>query len=113
MATIHQTTQSRYIERDQRLKYSGKTLNIFWEDPQHSLHSWKELSGTPNPPYFEEAKLLQDGWIRKCKDPNKLGGRTYYQFLLPAFGKEATANGARYDIYGEYSSLQKACLARE
>jgi hypothetical protein len=108
MSTIHHTLQFRYIERDRR-----PTDGLHWEDPQHSLHSWKELSGTPNPPYLEGSQLLQDGWIRKCKAPKKLGGYTYYEFLLSSFGKEATANGARFDIYGQYSSLQKACLTRE
>jgi hypothetical protein len=108
MATIHHTIQFRYIERDRR-----PTDRLHGEDPQLSLHSWKDLSETPNPPYLEGSQLLQDGWIRKCKGHKKLGGYTYYEFLLPAFGKEATANGARFDIYGEYSSLQKACLTRE
>ncbi len=56
--------------------------------------------------------LLQDGWIRKCKDPKELGGYTYYEFLLPAFVKEVTTNGSRFDIYDQYSSLQEA-LTRE
>ena len=77
---------------------------------RHLMQSWAE-GGDVHPPLLESTKLLHDGWIRECT--TRTHSSPFYEFILPAWGREAITNGVRFMVYGPWTTLEDACHARE
>jgi hypothetical protein len=72
--------------------------------------SWAE-GGDPNPVLRENMQLLYDGWIREYT--MKTHRKTFYEFILPASGRETIVNGARFEVCGPWTTLEETCHTRE
>jgi hypothetical protein len=77
---------------------------------QHLTQSWTE-GGDHHPTLLESTRLLHDGWIRECRTHTH--SSPFYEFLLPARGREAITNGVRFMGYGPWTTLEEATHTRE
>jgi len=98
MATIHEKLESQLDGAPHHIRVRQLT------------ESWAE-GGDPNPALRENIKLLHDGWIREYT--MKTHSQTFYEFILPASGREEIVNGARFETYGPWTTLEEACHTRE